>query len=131
MDFETIMKIGTDDWRNGIWRKKYDTYLQRIFEEDGKEIYRQIFGGVRVNFHNEGLILRDRSYNTGGSSDEGSEEEEQEQEQGQPEEKQEINPVREKMKMIMELLFENKEKIQEGLYLQLSNEMTELYELTS
>lgn len=131
-NFETIMKIGTDDWRNGIWKKKYDTYLQRIFEDDGKEIYRQVFGGVRVNFHYEGLILRDRSYNTGGSSDEGSEEEEeQEQEQGQAEEKQEINPVKEKMKMIMELLFENKEKIQEGLYLQLSNEMTELYELTS
>ena len=92
-----------------------------------------------------GLILIDRPYNTGGSSDEESEEEseeesdeesdeeqeEQEQEQAQEEQAQVINPVRGKMKTIMELLFENKEKIPEGLYLQLSNEMKELYELTS
>ena len=141
-NFEVIMKLGTDDWRNGIWKKKYDTYLQRIFEEDGKEIYFQMVGGVRWNLHNEGLILRDRSYNTGGSSDEeeqeqqkGQEQEqEQEQEQGheqEHEQPQDINPVRGKMKTIMELLFENKEKIPEGLYLQLSNEMKELYELTS
>ena len=125
-NFETIMKLGTDDWRNGIWKKKYDTYLQRIFEEDGKEIYFQIVGGVRENLHNEGLILQDRPYNTRGSSDEESEEEQAQEEQAQV-----INPVMGKMKTIMELLFENKEKIPEGLYLQLSNEMKELYELTS
>ena len=124
-NFETIMKLGTDDWRNGIWKKKYDTYLQRIFEEDGKEIYFQIVGGISDLY--AGLILIDRPYNTGGSSDEESEQEqEQEQEQAQV-----INPVMGKMKTIMELLFENKEKIPEGLYLQLSNEMKELYELTS
>ena len=132
-NFETIMKLGTDDWKNGIWKKKYDTYLQRIFEEDGKEIYFQIVGAISDLY--TGLILIDRPYNTGGSSDEESEEEseeeQEEQEQEQEEQAQVINPVRGKMKTIMELLFENKEKIPEGLYLQLSNEMKELYELVS
>ena len=82
------------------------------------EVYFQIVNGVRENF-----------FNTGGSSDEESEEEQEEE--SEEEQAQEINPVRGKIKTIMELLFENKEKIPEGLYLQLSNEMKEFYELTS
>ena len=145
-NFETIMKLQVEDWRNGIWKKKYDTYLQRIFEEDGKEIYFQIINDVRWNLENEGLLLPDRSYNTGVSSGEESEEEQGEQEEQEEQEEheeqgeqvmyeilgeQDPNPVKEKIKTIMEILFKNTEKIPEGLYLQLSNEMKELYGMTS
>ena len=42
-NFETIMKLQTNDWENSIWKKKYDVYVfQRIYQEDGTTPYSMI-----------------------------------------------------------------------------------------
>lgn len=117
-NFETIMKIGLNDWNNSIWKKKYETYLQRIFEDEGTLIYNQIIE-VELETEDEDL-LQVRTYNTGGSSDEEVEREEEGDEE-------EIT-AKEKMNKIMEYLFNNSEKLQEGVYLDLSNKLKDVYE---
>jgi hypothetical protein len=106
-NFERIMKLGSnhiDDWYNSIWKKKYSIYCQRVFEEDGIEIYRTI----------EDI-----------ESDAESESEEV------PEQTQEIvnETPKEKVRNLMELIFENKTDMKEGVFLKLCNELKQIHDV--
>lgn len=121
--FETIMKLQVDDWRNGIWKKKYETYLQRIFEEEGIELYNMIESNIDAGEESDDL-LRVRTYNTGGSSDE---EEAEEREEITTDVEESLS--KRKIKSLMEYLFDNGEKIPEGIYLELCNKLKEVHEI--
>ncbi len=118
-NFETIMKLGINDWRNSIWKKKYDTYLQRIFEENNILLYEMIEERREQPYNAEqnGPIGRLGSY-SGEILGETSSDEEVE----------ENSSSRDKIKSIMEYLFENTEKISEGIYLELSDKLKDLHE---
>ena len=112
-NFERIMKLGTnhrDDWYNSIWKKKYQTYIQRVFEEDGVEIYRRIVNDEETD---PAEIEADEE------TDEVSE---------QPYEIINETP-REQVKNLMELIFENKEDMKEGVFLELCNKLKEIHDI--
>lgn len=121
-NFETIMKLQVDDWRNGIWKKKYETYLQRIFEEEEIELYNMIERNIDAGEESDDL-LRVRTYNTGGSSDEEAEEIEEITTDV------EVSLSKRKIKSLMEYLFDNGEKIPEGIYLELCNKLKDVHEI--
>ena len=108
-NFETIMKLGTNhinDWFNSIWNRKFDTYCQRVFEEDNIEIYRTI-----------GVLESDEE-----SGEESDEEYEQTQEIAN-------ETPKEKVRNLMEIIFENKSDMKEGVYLKLCNELKEIHDI--
>ena len=104
-NFERIMKLGTnhrDDWYNSIWKKKYRTYCQRVFEEDDIQIYRTM------------EVLE--------SDEESDEESEQTQEI--------VNETpKEKVRNLMELIFEKKTDMKEGVFLKLCNELKAIHDV--
>lgn len=108
-NFERIMKLGTnhrDDWYNSIWKKKYRTYCERVFEEDGIEIYRTM-------------------------EDLDSDEESDLENYGPIDEMNEIinETPKEKVKNLMELIFENKTDMKEGVFLKLCNELKQIHDV--
>ena len=122
-NFETIMKLQVDDWRNSIWKKKYETYLQRIFEEEGIQLYNMIERNIDAG-EERGHFGRVRTYNTGGSSDE---EEAEEREEITTDIEESLS--KRKIKSLMDYLFDNGEKIPEGIYLELCNKLKEVHEI--
>lgn len=124
-NFETIMKLQVDDWKNSIWKKKYETYLQRIFEEEDKLIYNPI---IDVDFEDDRRV---QTWISGGSSDEEENEIEEAGEREEPEGREEAigreGPAKEKLKNIIDYLFQNSDKLQEGVYLDLSNKLKDVY----
>ena len=114
-NFERIMKLGTvheDDWYNSIWKKKFITYCQRIFEDDEVFIYSVI---ETVDESDE-------------ESDEESELDISEQLQEMTEITTEIeNTPKEKVKHLMDLIFVKKNDMKEGVFLEICNELKEIY----
>tara|TARA_Y100000287_G_C14220111_1_gene355774 strand:+ start:38 stop:1252 length:1215 start_codon:yes stop_codon:yes gene_type:complete len=119
-NFETIMKLQVDDWRNSIWKKKYETYLQRIFEEDQVSIYSPI---TEINLLSD--AQRWVGYQTwnGPLLLEESEESEEEKE----EEKEELT-TNEKLKNLMDYVFEKSEDLPNGIYLELCNRLKDIHD---
>ena len=111
-NFERIMKLGTnhrDDWYNSIWKKKYRTYCERVFEEDGIEIYRTM-----------------EDLDSDEDTDEEPDLENYEPIEGMTEI---INETpREQVKNLMELIFENKTDMKEGVFLELCNKLKEIHD---
>ena len=114
-NFETIMKLQVDDWGNSIWKKKYETYLQRIFEEEGFQLYNMI---------EREIDIEERIGYYGETSDE---EEAEEREQTTTDIDESLS--KRKIKSLMEYLFDNGEKIPEGIYLELCNKLKEVHEI--
>jgi hypothetical protein len=110
------------DWENSIWKKKYETYLQRIFEEDQVSIYSPI---TEVELEDE---LEDerrvQTWISGGSSGEESEEESGEESE---EEREELT-TNEKLKNLMDYIFEKGEDLPNGIYLELCNRLKDIHE---
>lgn len=104
-NFETIMKIQTNDWKNSIWKKKYDVYLQRIFQEDGTTLYNMI---VEIDL-NEEQSINDYEEDTGQEDDD-----------------QVVNPTREKVKSLMDCIFKNRTDIPEGLYIEICDRLKDI-----
>ena len=114
--FEVIMKLQVDDWRNGIWKKKYETYLQRIFEEEGIQLYNMI-DTTRDGEEERRLGIYGGIY--GETSDEELEETSEREE----------SLSKRKIKSLMEYLFDNGEKIPNGIYLELCNKIKEVHDI--
>ena len=110
-NFETIMKLQTNDWVNSIWKKKYDMYIRRMGEE-GIFVYTTIHSRTPTS----GAELEGED--SGG------------QETGLIEElaNEGIEGItnRGKIISIMEYLFENTEKIPEGIYIELCKRLKDL-----
>ena len=100
-NFETIMKLQTDDWENSIWKKKYDVYLQRIYQEDGATPYNMI---------ELDEVQSSESSEEDNDGDDG----------------QEVNPTREKVKSLMDCIFENRTDIPEGLYIEICDRLKDI-----
>ena len=100
-NFETIMKLQTNDWENSIWKKKYDVYLQRIYQEDGTTPYSMI--DLDVDESTESLEEDNDGYD-----------------------EQEVNPIREKVKSLMDSIFENRTDIPEGLYIEICDRLKDI-----
>jgi len=115
-NFEVIMKLQVDDWRNGIWKKKYETYLQRIFEEEGIQLYNMI-DTTRDGEEERRLGIYGGIY--GETSDEELEETSEREE----------SLSKRKIKSLMEYLFDNGEKIPNGIYLELCNKIKEVHDI--
>ena len=125
-NFETIMKIQTNDWMNSIWKKKYDMYIQRISEE-GLFVYTTIYSQATTSLDEieEGVDSREEWVNSEGgwvdSGEHGRELIEELVDDG-------IDEItnREKVISIMDYLFENTENIPEGIYIELCNRLKDL-----
>mgnify|MGYP001353753774 CR=1 FL=1 len=115
-NFETIMKLQVDDWRNSIWKKKYETYLQRIFEEEGIELYNMIERDIeeeeRIGYYGE-TSDEELEIETGATITDVEEE----------------SLSKRKVKSLMEYLFDNGEKIPNGIYLELCNKLKEVHDI--
>jgi hypothetical protein len=110
-NFEVIMKLQVDDWWNSIWKQKYETYLQRIFEEEGIQLYKMI----ESERETEGIP----SFGIYGETSDEELEETSEREE---------SLSNRKIKSLMEYLFSEREKIPEGIYLELCNKIKEVHE---
>jgi len=131
LNFETIMKLQVDDWRNGIWKKKYETYLQRIFEEEEIQLYNMIernrdAGEERIGIGYYGETS-DEELEIRRQFDEGLEIRRQFEETTTDIEEESLS--KEKVKSLMEYLFDNGDKIPEGIYLELCNKIREVHEI--
>ena len=116
-NFELIMKLGTrnsSNWLNSIWSKKYLTYCQRVFEEEGREIYRMI-ESVEESDEDISEQLQEMTVIANGTANgtaNGIE-----------------NPAKDKVKDLIEVIYEKKTDMSDGVYLELCNRLKEIHNI--